>query len=836
MADRARADGQGAAINSDVLTFGDGLPLTRDPVQARLREQLRSKDLDVRTNAALRLGASYLRSQPKLGERLLLQAFEGPPQTAARAMLRLAFAKFESKDEDDPAAVTRLLYQARHRTSSHWLTNGEIDDDLLRARIDIASTLAIAGRPMEAIGILLAADLALRNAVQPLPGRDERARELRRLQALVNLRLGQTQMATDFASAAAAFRMAAKYGSSSGSSSVMANAALELGRLLEKHGGNGPDIEEQYRRAAEAGDICASPPAMLALGDLLYRHNRQDLAPEWWKRARDIGNGQIAARVQRRISGEWQAKERQRRAKPRVTRLHTAMSTAPLTDAVPPTPLGRMASGRTPTELHAGEGKPKAIVVGAGTGGHYLLPGLRQQYEVIGFVDDNVDRLDSVFDVPVRGPIGALRELLLEHTDIVVVVFAIPTADGVTRRRALEATLACQRRMLTLPSMFELWRGQPLVPQLRPMELHEIFGAFPWHVDRAAAAVACGRRVAIFGAGTWIGQALARRVVHGQARHLLLVDEDPVRLRLIDDELHMIPDAIETDARVVDSAERAAAEEVFRQFRPDLVFHCESLNYLRPDVLPLQHAARANVQSADVIACLAREYGARDFVLASADRAGHRTCSFDMTKALAEAAVLEHCGASGTTHADELPAGYERGLRVSILRLPNVWCKDGPIVGRLTRQLSRGGPLRLDQRAARKFIPTWEAAQALLRIVGGDHRGGIFAYTGGETVALREIAHRLIWMNGLANAHVIIEDDPQPETKLNLDTIGPDEKGGYPYAPHTLRVGQPETVKNELRERACDVRAALADGRGVAHLLKPTTLPMPAPPAWQAAR
>jgi FlaA1/EpsC-like NDP-sugar epimerase len=789
------------------LTLADGMPLTGDPAERALRDELASSDVAVWAHAALRLGAHYVPMNPRVGEPLLRQAAKGPPLTAARAMLHLAHAKYVA---DDAAAARELLASAQDTTKVVWRDGDQIDEELLAVRIDVAHAFATVGQPSAAIDILSAADTAVRKLMRTLAPGDPDDERLRRLRGVINLRLGQTQRVGDRSSADAAYRLASQHGSRS----VAATAALDLGCMLEQHGGDGPDIEEQYRRAAESGDPIVAPLAMISLGDLLWRNTRRDAAKHWWGRALEIGGREIPARVERRLSRQWPADVSTKRPPPPSGR-----PAAPVGELSPPTSLGRVASGRASTYIAAADGdRVKVIVVGAGTGGHYLLPGLQFDYEVVGYVDDDPE-ITAVDDVPVLGPIDELGTLLQRHPSVGLVIFAIPTATGSTRRRVLQAVRQCRRRLLSLPSMFELMRGHPLVPQLRPMEVHETFGDVPWTVDRAAAALVRGRRVAIIGAGSWLGEELAHRVANGQARHLLLIDDVGGPLRRVLDELRELHDVIDCDAKIVDCAERLGLEEVFATFKPEIVFHCGGLNHSPSEVLPLAHAARVNIVAADTVATVAKEHGASDLIVGSADRAAHRAVGFDMTKALAERVVLAR--ATRAVHIDS--AGLSvvgdgvKPFRVSVLRLPNVWANEGPVVGRLVHQLKKGGPIRAAATTERCFIHAWEAAQALLRLVDSSHGGGLFAYRGGEVLLIREIAERLIWMNGLtAGRDVTIVDHPSAETKVKIGVIGAGETAGATVAHETCVVSQSPELVEHLDNRVQLVREAWQAGNGEA--------------------
>lgn len=779
--------------------FVPQLPETEDPDQQGLRERLGSSDPELRAEAALQLGAAWLYQEPEAARTLLRLALAGTPLTVARAHLRLG---------DDAQRAGRRADARDHLEAARATLQGaDVAAEVrLAVMIDIGPAFVRAGQHEAGVAVLQAVDTELRSLLHDKAPADEGVEALRALRAHANLKLGQIQCKSSPAAANAALRLAA----ATGTGSVAATAAVERGWLLEHRiGGYGPLIEEQYRKAAELNDPVASPRALVSLGDLLWRNGRPESAREEWTRAAELGDEDIAERVRRRLDGVWPYDGSEPAPKPLA-------AATPLRGVEPPTVLGRVASGRSADPV----AKPRrVVVVGCGTGGHYLLPGLEHDYEVMGFVDDNAT--DKVGDYEVLGTIDDLEDVLsaleADGKQVHQVLFAAPTASGETRRRVLRAALRCRTEVRCLPPMFELRRAHPLVPQLRPIEVYETYGDFPWTINRHAAAVARGRRVAIVGAAHRLGRELARRAAHGQARHLLLLDEAPVRLLKVTSEMRHHRDFLDCDARILDPSDEFGVDEVFAEFRPEVVFHVCTLEHIAEEVLPQSHMARATVRAAQVTASAAKGHGAEEYVLVSADRAAHRSVPFDMAKALAEHAVLrlgdKHT--EGRTEPSRLRLVSEPApsLRLSVLRLPNVWSKDSPILGRLTAQLADGGPIEVNHVAQRCFVTSWQAAEAVLRLVGAPHSGGIFALTRGETVSLRELAERLIWINGLRSGlDVDVIDRPGADLKAGTHLAGDAEEICEKVAHGMRRIHQDEALLEELGERLDLLEGWLRDG------------------------
>lgn len=764
------------------------MPASEDPCELELRATLGAADGGQRAAAALQLGGSYFDSAPQIADALLRIATDGPSLTAARARLQLArLSVREGRDRQ----ARELLAAARAALEP---ARGA-DIEYTAVLIDVGAASAVVDRE-QAAEILQGVDRALEPRLSAVPT-DLTGERWRRLAALTKLRLGEAMAGTDPAFADVTLSHAVAVGQNS----LAAAAALERGRLLERHPiGNGADLEEQFRAAADFGDPIASPPALLCLGDLLWRHGAPGEAAEYWHLAAATGDAAVVEEVRLRHAGAWTA----RAPGQGHSKGNAAFAPAtPVQGVLPQTELGRIASGRAPGFVPE---QPRVVVVGGGTGGHYLLPGLRHEYDIVGFVDDNRD-LTHVEEFPMLGGIDELEHILAAESRkgrISQVLFAIPTASGDTRRRVLRAAVRCGIEVRSLPSIFEVRRARPLVTQLRPIGVFETFGHFQWTLDRAAAGIVRARRVAIIGAGSSpLGRELARRVAHGQARHLLLLDDRPRALLTIAAEVSQNWNFRDCDPRIVNCTDALALGDTFAEFRPEIVFHAASLNYAPPNILPLAHAVGVNIATVEVAARTALEHGASTFVLVSADRAGHRASAFDLTKALAERAVLKLSGEKSSSGSH---------LRVSVLRLPNVWAKGSTIIDRLTAQLAAGGPIRADRTAARRFVTSWQAAEGLLRLVGVEHPDGVCVLNQGEEVSIRDLAERLIWINGLTSGlNMEIVDDTTVDPKHSLDLWGSRESPQKtPVATDITMIHQEPGLITELDRRLADVKAALA--------------------------
>ena len=215
--------------------------------------------------------------------------------------------------------------------------------------------------------------------------------------------------------------------------------------------------------------------------------------------------------------------------------------------------------------------------------------------------------------------------------------------------------------------------------------------------------------VLITGAGGSIGSALARQLARLIAQHSPpeRIPPEPVLPQLIlldasESHLYHLQQDLAADAQptmriryaLANCADRAALEELFILYRPQLVFHTAAYKHVPLlEEMPLAAVAN-NVLATGVLADVAARYHAR-MILLSTDKAASPTSIMGATKWLAEQIALR---AGGTA-----------------LRLANVLASSGSVVERFAAQIVAGQPLTITSPQARRyFLTAGEAVHLLL--------------------------------------------------------------------------------------------------------------------------
>jgi FlaA1/EpsC-like NDP-sugar epimerase len=234
----------------------------------------------------------------------------------------------------------------------------------------------------------------------------------------------------------------------------------------------------------------------------------------------------------------------------------------------------------------------------------------------------------------------------------------------------------------------------------------------------------------ITGAGGSIGSEIARQVRNFEPATLSLVDNDETHLH----DLLVTLDASRTTSVLADVRDRVRMLEVFREHRPQVVFHAAAHKHVPILEGHPQEAFRTNVLGTANVVEAATLSGAERFVLISTDKAVRPSSVMGGSKRMAEQIVRG------------LPG---HGTVLCAVRFGNVLGSRGSVVPTFLAQIAAGGPVTVtDPEMTRYFMSVEEAVQLVLQ-AGALARGGeVFTLEMGEPVNILELANRLIRLSG----------------------------------------------------------------------------------------
>lgn len=424
----------------------------------------------------------------------------------------------------------------------------------------------------------------------------------------------------------------------------------------------------------------------------------------------------------------------------------------------------------------------RLLIVGAGETGQLLARELQTRpsanYQPIGFLDNDPKKLHTrVHGLRVLGSDDDLERIVREY-DVDMVAIATPGAPGSAIRRIVAACQRVNVPVRIVPSV-DHWVMGSRRDALREITLDDLLGREPVEVDvRRCAASVRNKSVLVTGAAGSIGSELCRQLLAFQPRELHLLDNN--ESGLYDLSLELAPLAAHTTLKlwVGDIADVPTVERVFRESRPQVIYHAAALKHVPLMEEHPDQAFRVNVLGTLAVARAARTAGAERFVLISTDKAVRPSSVMGATKRIAELIVAAFSRTS------------ERTSFVAV-RFGNVMGSRGSVVPTFLRQIERGGPVTvMHPDMMRYFITIPEAVSLVIQAGAFAGQGSIYMLDMGEEVSILELAERMIRLRGLRPGEDIqvVFTGPRPGEKLREELVADFERVEPTEHPKVMRV------------------------------------------------
>jgi FlaA1/EpsC-like NDP-sugar epimerase len=432
----------------------------------------------------------------------------------------------------------------------------------------------------------------------------------------------------------------------------------------------------------------------------------------------------------------------------------------------------------------------KIIVFGAGEAGTQLIHRLATQhgaaYQPVAVLDDDpAKRRLRIDGVPVLGGRGQLAQAAAE-TGAGVLVIAIAGGSG-SGRVIRELTEAAERSGLVpkvIPSVRELLTGGAQIEGVRDPRISDLLGRRAVTTDVASVREHIeGRRVLVTGAGGSIGAELCRQLYRFGPSELIMLDRDESALHAVQLALHgrALLDSEETV--LADIRDRRRVNDVFRRFRPEIVFHAAALKHQPLLERCPAEALKSNVWGTLTVLEAAAQNGVQSFVNISTDKAADPVCVLGYSKRIAERLTAHTAIRTGDAYLS--------------VRFGNVLGSRGSVLTGLFAQVAAGGPLTVtDPEVRRYFMLADEAVHLVLQAAAIGRGGEVLVLDMGEPVRIADMARRLVASTG--RELDIVYTGLRPGEKLSEDLLGDCEADLRPCHPLISQVPVPALDPAEI--------------------------------------
>ena len=383
---------------------------------------------------------------------------------------------------------------------------------------------------------------------------------------------------------------------------------------------------------------------------------------------------------------------------------------------------------------------PKLLILGAGNSAENVVREILRRpvlkYRVAGFLDDDPAKWGTqIHGIDVLGSIDKLKEACQERA-VDEILIAMPSASHKQIRRVVDLCRGTNLRFKTLPALTDIIAGNAQIQQIRDVDINDLLGRAPVHLDTAEIAKFIKDRVVmITGAGGSIGSEMCRQIARFEPARMLLVEQAEQNLFEIDRELKGKFPGIQVVPCIADVADAGRMQQVFAREKPTAVFHAAAHKHVPMMEYNPGEAIKNNVNGTRVVADAAVRNGCERFVMISTDKAVNPTSVMGCSKRIAEMYIQALNGRSNT--------------QFQTVRFGNVLGSSGSVVPIFKDQIAKGGPVTVTHPdMVRYFMTIPEAAQLVLEAASMGKGGEIFVLDMGDPVKIVDLARDLITLSG----------------------------------------------------------------------------------------
>ena len=456
----------------------------------------------------------------------------------------------------------------------------------------------------------------------------------------------------------------------------------------------------------------------------------------------------------------------------------------------------------------------RALIIGAGDAGALVVRELQKNPDLnlnpIGFLDDNPAKLkQQIHGVPVVGTLADIGKQL-EHKKVDEVIIAIPSSSGKVVRMIADV---CRLRGIpfrTMPGIYELIGGKVSINRLREVDITDLLRRQPTHMHEELIGVTLAqKKVLVTGAGGSIGRELCRQITRWGPSHLILLGhgensifESLLELRETSPSLNMTP-------IIADVRDSNRIESIFRNHKPDVVFHAAAHKHLPLMEMNIDEAIDNNVGGTLNIVKACENNNVERLVMISTDKAIRPANIMGATKRFSEMIVLDSALRNGNAYC--------------VVRFGNVLGSRGSVVPLFKHQIANGGPVTITHPDMQRYFMTIpEAVYLVLQAASIEKGGEAFVLNMGQQVRILDLAEDLIRLSGLEPGKdiEIVFTGIRPGEKLSEDLWEEGHDFEPTQHPDIFKFDDPTNLTGDELRQKVDQLLALADQGKISEIIQ----------------
>lgn len=412
--------------------------------------------------------------------------------------------------------------------------------------------------------------------------------------------------------------------------------------------------------------------------------------------------------------------------------------------------------------------RKKAIIYGAGHLGMIVKNSIQSykyiKTDILCYIDDNPNIVGKTIEgINVLSKKDAINTYFTweKNKKEIEVIFAIGAINTADKNEIVDEFLEMGVTLKNIPPAEQWINGELSINQIENIKIEDLLEREEIQLSNALIQEhLCSKRVFITGAAGSIGSEIVRQLLNFRPKELILIDQAESALYDLETELTRLSNKVEGNIsiqiEVCNVNDKALMEQLFQQYKPEIVFHAAAYKHVPLMEKNPYNAFKINVLGTKTVADLASHYQAEKFVLISTDKAVNPTNVMGATKRLAE------------IYVQSLNAIQQNSTRFIVTRFGNVLGSNGSVIPLFKKQIEQGGPVTVTHPDIIRFFMTIpEACQLVLQAGAMGNGGEIFVFDMGKPVKIARLARKMIRLSGF---------EPDVDIKIEFTGLREGEK------------------------------------------------------------
>lgn len=397
----------------------------------------------------------------------------------------------------------------------------------------------------------------------------------------------------------------------------------------------------------------------------------------------------------------------------------------------------------------------RVFIYGTRQGGVSLAKSIRSseksRYILAGFVSEDLNYINRrLMGVRVvNNDLGMVEEMKLRGATVLLVS---PLYSDKFRKdtELIDRLIEENIHIHMMPPTIQ-WDGKSDLQHenLREVEIEDLLPREKIEIDmEKVGEMLTGKVILITGAAGSIGSEMVRQVALHRPKELILIDQAETPMHDVRIYMNRHHQDIVAHTIVTTICNPSRMEEIFKQYRPEYVFHAAAYKHVPMMEDNPSEAVQNNIYGTRVMADLAVKYGTKKFVMISTDKAVNPTNVMGCSKRICEIYVQSLDKA--------IKEGKVQGVTQFVTtRFGNVLGSNGSVIPLFREQIKQGGPVTVTHPdIIRYFMLIPEACRLVLEAGTMGNGGEIYIFDMGQPVRIADLAQRMIKLSGAKNVKI----------------------------------------------------------------------------------